>query len=101
MPKVRVAKKSRTHQDVQKQGINFNKEFGQHILKNPLVVNSMIEKPCVLNLRLLHCNTKWKEIFEQLCRNIVGCVCKCDLYTTSCFSSDLLLVRFRDKIDMI
>ncbi|XP_056017750.1 probable dimethyladenosine transferase [Ostrea edulis] len=44
MPKERVAKKSRTHQDVQKQGINFNKEFGQHILKNPLVVNSMIEK---------------------------------------------------------
>nr|XP_011431712.2 probable dimethyladenosine transferase [Crassostrea gigas] len=44
MPKERVGKKSRTHQDVQKQGINFNKEFGQHILKNPLVVNSMIEK---------------------------------------------------------
>ncbi|XP_061175404.1 probable dimethyladenosine transferase [Saccostrea echinata] len=44
MPKERVSKKSRVHQDVQKQGINFNKEFGQHILKNPLVVNSMIEK---------------------------------------------------------
>ena len=25
-------------------GINFNKDFGQHILKNPLVVDSMIEK---------------------------------------------------------
>ncbi|WAR23949.1 DIM1-like protein [Mya arenaria] len=44
MPKERVQKKSRQHGDIQKQGINFNKEFGQHILKNPLVVNSMIEK---------------------------------------------------------
>ncbi|KAH3697993.1 probable dimethyladenosine transferase [Dreissena polymorpha] len=44
MPKERVQKKSRQHAEVQKQGINFNKEFGQHILKNPLVVNSMVEK---------------------------------------------------------
>lgn len=44
MPKERVAKKSRVHHEVQKQGINFNKDFGQHILKNPLIVNSMIEK---------------------------------------------------------
>jgi len=29
---------------VQKQGIKFNKDFGQHILKNPLIVNSMVEK---------------------------------------------------------
>ncbi|XP_064606970.1 probable dimethyladenosine transferase [Liolophura sinensis] len=44
MPKEKVAKKSRQHQQVQKQGINFNRDFGQHILKNPLVVNSMVEK---------------------------------------------------------
>ena len=30
-------------------GINFNKDFGQHILKNPLVVDSMIEKVRLLN----------------------------------------------------
>lgn len=44
MPKEKAAKKSRQHQAVQKQGINFNKDFGQHILKNPLIVTSMIEK---------------------------------------------------------
>lgn len=30
-------------------GINFNKDFGQHILKNPLVVNSMVEKVCFIH----------------------------------------------------
>ncbi|KAK6179954.1 probable dimethyladenosine transferase [Patella vulgata] len=44
MPKERVAKKSRQHQQITKQGITFNKTFGQHILKNPLIVNTMIEK---------------------------------------------------------
>lgn len=44
MPKVKAEKKSRQHNDIQKQGIQFNKDFGQHILKNPLIVNSMIEK---------------------------------------------------------
>lgn len=44
MPKERPVKKSRQHQAVQKQGINFNKDFGQHILKNPLIVTSMVEK---------------------------------------------------------
>ncbi|ESO88130.1 hypothetical protein LOTGIDRAFT_193721 [Lottia gigantea] len=44
MPKERVAKKSRQHTQATKQGINFNKSFGQHILKNPLIVNSMIDK---------------------------------------------------------
>lgn len=28
------------------QGLRFNKEFGQHILKNPMIVTSMIEKVC-------------------------------------------------------
>ncbi|KAL5021244.1 hypothetical protein ScPMuIL_000399 [Solemya velum] len=44
MPKERTQKKSRQHTEIQKQGIGFNKEFGQHILKNPLVVTSMVEK---------------------------------------------------------
>ncbi|CAF0825245.1 unnamed protein product, partial [Didymodactylos carnosus] len=47
MPKERVAKKSRIHKDVQKQGINFNKDFGQHILKNPLIITSMIDKSAI------------------------------------------------------
>ncbi|XP_058450720.1 probable dimethyladenosine transferase [Malaya genurostris] len=44
MPKVRAEKKSRVHTEVAKQGIVFNKDFGQHILKNPLIVTSMLEK---------------------------------------------------------
>jgi 18S rRNA (adenine1779-N6/adenine1780-N6)-dimethyltransferase len=44
MPKVRPEKKSRQHKEVQKQGINFDKTLGQHILKNPLVITSMVEK---------------------------------------------------------
>lgn len=28
-------------------GIHFEKDKGQHILKNPLIVNSMIEKVCM------------------------------------------------------
>lgn len=47
MPKERVAKKSRVHKEIQKEGINFNKEFGQHILKNPLIITSMVEKAAV------------------------------------------------------
>ncbi|XP_055641755.1 probable dimethyladenosine transferase [Toxorhynchites rutilus septentrionalis] len=44
MPKIRAEKKTRVHTDVAKQGIVFNKDFGQHILKNPLIVTSMLEK---------------------------------------------------------
>ncbi|XP_055382842.1 probable dimethyladenosine transferase [Condylostylus longicornis] len=44
MPKEKAVKKSRIHNEIQKQGIVFNKDFGQHILKNPLVITSMIEK---------------------------------------------------------
>ncbi|XP_069702475.1 probable dimethyladenosine transferase [Periplaneta americana] len=44
MPKVKTEKKSRQHAAVAKQGILFNKDFGQHILKNPLVIQSMVEK---------------------------------------------------------
>ncbi|XP_055308747.1 probable dimethyladenosine transferase isoform X2 [Sitodiplosis mosellana] len=44
MPKVIAEKKHRIHNEVQKQGIVFNKDFGQHILKNPLVITSMLEK---------------------------------------------------------
>ncbi|XP_033207288.1 probable dimethyladenosine transferase [Belonocnema kinseyi] len=44
MPKVRREKESRIHKDVVKQGIMFNKDFGQHILKNPMIIQSMVEK---------------------------------------------------------
>lgn len=44
MPKVKPEKKSRVHSEKVKQGIRFNTTVGQHILKNPLVVNSMMDK---------------------------------------------------------
>uniref|UniRef100_A0A8C7ZQ65 rRNA adenine N(6)-methyltransferase n=1 Tax=Oryzias sinensis TaxID=183150 RepID=A0A8C7ZQ65_9TELE len=44
MPKVKAEKKSRQHQEIKNQGIVFNTGIGQHILKNPLVVNGIIEK---------------------------------------------------------
>ena len=52
MPKVKTERKFRTHKNetastksaMQKQGIQFNKDFGQHILKNPLIITSMIDK---------------------------------------------------------
>uniref|UniRef100_A0A8C7L4L3 rRNA adenine N(6)-methyltransferase n=1 Tax=Oncorhynchus kisutch TaxID=8019 RepID=A0A8C7L4L3_ONCKI len=44
MPKVRAEKKTRQHQQVKNQGVMFNTGLGQHILKNPLVVNGIIEK---------------------------------------------------------
>ncbi len=50
MPKERVQKKSRVHREIQKEGINFNKDFGQHILKNPLILTSMVEKVSFSNL---------------------------------------------------
>ncbi|EFN63666.1 Probable dimethyladenosine transferase [Camponotus floridanus] len=33
-----------THKEVARQGILFNKSKGQHILKNPLIIQSMVEK---------------------------------------------------------
>ncbi|XP_033187152.1 putative dimethyladenosine transferase [Bombus vancouverensis nearcticus] len=47
MPKVRTQKTTRTHKEVAKQGILFNTNIGQHILKNPLVIQSMVEKAAV------------------------------------------------------
>lgn len=44
MPKVKSEKKFSEHKKVARQGIIFNKDFGQHILKNPMVITSMIEK---------------------------------------------------------
>lgn len=44
MPKVKAEKKTRQHGERAKQGISFNKNVGQHILKNPLIVNSIIDK---------------------------------------------------------
>lgn len=44
MPKVKQEKTSRPHKEIQKQGIQFNKSLGQHVLKNPLVVQSIVDK---------------------------------------------------------
>lgn len=44
MPKVKVEKKKKSQNGVVKQGILFNKDFGQHILKNPMVITSMLDK---------------------------------------------------------
>uniref|UniRef100_A0A674BKJ0 rRNA adenine N(6)-methyltransferase n=1 Tax=Salmo trutta TaxID=8032 RepID=A0A674BKJ0_SALTR len=44
MPKVRTETRTRQHQQVKNQGVMFNTGLGQHILKNPLVVNGIIEK---------------------------------------------------------
>ncbi|KAL6425703.1 hypothetical protein ACFW04_009656 [Cataglyphis niger] len=41
MPKVRT---SSAHKEVARQGILFHKSKGQHILKNPLVIQNMVEK---------------------------------------------------------
>ncbi|XP_040196383.1 probable dimethyladenosine transferase [Rana temporaria] len=47
MPKVRAEKKSRKHREVRSQGVMFNTGVGQHILKNPLIVNSIIDKAAI------------------------------------------------------
>ncbi|KAJ0182351.1 hypothetical protein K1T71_001720 [Dendrolimus kikuchii] len=44
MPKIKADKKTRVHNEIAKQGIQFNKDFGQHILKNPLIITSMLDK---------------------------------------------------------
>jgi len=41
MPKV---KRERQTKALRNQGIQFSKSYGQHILKNPLVINTIIEK---------------------------------------------------------
>lgn len=48
MPKVKSAKTSRIHQQVY-QGIELKKRSGQHILKNPLVINSIITHADIKN----------------------------------------------------
>ncbi|XP_002737862.1 dimethyladenosine transferase-like [Saccoglossus kowalevskii] len=48
MPKVKTEKKSRTHKQFQ-QGVQFKRDLGQHILKNPLVVDGIIEKAALRN----------------------------------------------------
>ncbi|XP_043257394.1 probable dimethyladenosine transferase isoform X1 [Colletes gigas] len=47
MPKVRAQKQTRIHKEVVKQGILFNTNIGQHILKNPLIIQNMVEKAAV------------------------------------------------------
>ncbi|XP_076808417.1 putative dimethyladenosine transferase [Clavelina lepadiformis] len=44
MPKTPSTKKCRTHGEAVKQGICFNTSVGQHILKNPLIINGMLDK---------------------------------------------------------
>lgn len=46
MPKIKTEKKFRKHKDDAniKQGIKFNTTLGQHILKNPLIVTSIVDK---------------------------------------------------------
>ena len=52
MPKEKKEKKFRSHKQNKQatgganlsQGIRFNKDFGQHILKNPLIITSMVDK---------------------------------------------------------
>lgn len=46
MPKVKT-QRTRPHEEIQRQNIGFRTELGQHILKNPLVINSMIEKSAI------------------------------------------------------
>lgn len=55
MPKERVPKKSRTHQQaagstaaaVKSHSIQFNTGIGQHILKNPLIVAAIVDKAAI------------------------------------------------------
>ena len=47
MPKERTAKKWRFHNQIS-QGIELRKSAGQHILKNPLLVNSIVDKSSLL-----------------------------------------------------
>ncbi|XP_014297392.1 probable dimethyladenosine transferase [Microplitis demolitor] len=47
MPKVKTEKKSRIHEKVARQGILFNTNLGQHILKNPKIIESMVDKAAV------------------------------------------------------
>ncbi|KAG9488204.1 probable dimethyladenosine transferase [Eleutherodactylus coqui] len=49
MPKVKSEKRSRKkqQQEGRSQGVMFNTGIGQHILKNPLIVNSIIDKAVI------------------------------------------------------
>ncbi|GAB6028953.1 dimethyladenosine transferase [Chamberlinius hualienensis] len=47
MPKIAAEKKSRVHNDVQRQGIHFKKVLGQHILKNPLITQALVDKAAI------------------------------------------------------
>lgn len=48
MPKIKSEKKTKQQTAVVKQGIVFNKSFGQHILKNPLIIQSIVDKSAIL-----------------------------------------------------
>lgn len=45
MPKNnKASEKRKSDNEVRGHGFEFNKTYGQHILKNPLVINSIVEK---------------------------------------------------------
>ncbi|XP_055344079.1 probable dimethyladenosine transferase [Paramacrobiotus metropolitanus] len=46
MPKIKSEKRNdaRKSGSLQGQGIHFNRDFGQHILKNPLILNAIVDK---------------------------------------------------------
>ena len=52
MGKIKSEKKARVHEQI-KQGLVFNKDFGQHILKNPLVTTAIVEKVCLFFRRVV------------------------------------------------
>jgi len=47
MPKERIQKKSRVHEQKRAEGIQFKTDLGQHILCNPLIVNAIIDKAAI------------------------------------------------------
>ena len=73
MPKIKTDKKFRSHNQSKKtsnaaggggvqQGLRFNKDFGQHILKNPLIITNMIDK-VILNIKLFNENQNYLRYY--------------------------------------
>uniref|UniRef100_H2ZYS5 rRNA adenine N(6)-methyltransferase n=1 Tax=Latimeria chalumnae TaxID=7897 RepID=H2ZYS5_LATCH len=77
MPKVKTEKKSRQHQEIRSQGIMFNTGIGQHILKNPLIVNSIIDKVGFSDNHcfyvLAFCKVKHTQKLSQRKKQVVAC----------------------------
>uniref|UniRef100_A0A3Q3S7V8 rRNA adenine N(6)-methyltransferase n=1 Tax=Mastacembelus armatus TaxID=205130 RepID=A0A3Q3S7V8_9TELE len=87
MPKVKAEKKSRQHQEVKNQGIMFNTGIGQHILKNPLIVNSIIEKAALRPTDVVlevgpGTGNMTVKLLEKV-KKVVACELDCRLVTTA------------------